>query len=138
MFQSYFSKAAIARLEPAIQEKVSTFVAHLCESARTDKVVDLSYAFRCLTLDIITTYCFQKSFDSMDAPDFKDPTIEAFMTLAGSQRIGKYFPWIEAPAFKLVNFLSPKNLRALSPELGYVKGLLDVSVQIPLHYWSLA
>lgn len=95
-------------------------------ACRGNKTVDLSYAFRCLTIDIITMYCFQKSFDALHAPEFKDPTIAAFDTLQSSNQFGKYLPWMDRLTFQLVDLLPPGMLKAMSPDLGFVKYLRDV------------
>lgn len=128
MFQPYFSKAAIQRLEPVIKAKVSRMVEQMRESGKNDQSVNLSYAYRCLTIDIITDYCFAKSFDAIEAKDFKFPVAHAMAVLSRNARFEKYLPWISSAAFHLISTMPLDLLRRLSPELLSVRALQDVSL----------
>ncbi|KAI9873944.1 MAG: hypothetical protein M1830_010370 [Pleopsidium flavum] len=77
MYQPYFSKAAIQRVESLIQDKVSNFLNILKDAASENKVIDLSLGYRCLTADVVMNYCYQKTFGALDAPDFAFPLIVA-------------------------------------------------------------
>ena len=73
-------------------------------------------------------YCFQKSFDALQAPDFQDPTIAALFVLQTSSTMGKYLPWLDSWAFGLMRLFSPGTLKRLSPEISLVQSLRDVRV----------
>lgn len=53
----------------------------LCDAfARLSKLntpADLSWAYRCFSMDVITFLCFGKSVDAIKEPDFKAPIIVA-------------------------------------------------------------
>ena len=66
----YFSPAHIKRLEPSIQNCVSTLMRRLGEHRLDGKVVDLSNAYRCLSSDVITEYAFPRSRFTLESPDF--------------------------------------------------------------------
>ncbi|KAL6246705.1 hypothetical protein RBB50_006012 [Rhinocladiella similis] len=70
-----FSKKAITEAEGLVREKVVA----LCESFRrhTDSPVNLYYAFRCMSIDVITYLCFGNSVDAVNAPDHVAPIILA-------------------------------------------------------------
>ncbi|KIX08873.1 uncharacterized protein Z518_03530 [Rhinocladiella mackenziei CBS 650.93] len=73
-----FSKKAIQEAEGLIEEKASQVIG-LCESfsRHADRPVDLFYAFRCMSIDVITYLCFGNSVDAINAPDHKAPIIVA-------------------------------------------------------------
>jgi cytochrome P450 len=70
MFQPYFSKVAIQRLESMIKAKVTQFLTVLASAAAGDKAMDISLGFSCLTAEVVTEYCNQKPLGALDAPDF--------------------------------------------------------------------
>ena len=78
VYQPYFSKAAIGRLEPLIHAQLKTFLLKLTEAAATDRVVDLTFGFRSFASDIVMGYCFaDKGFKAIEKPDFRSPTLVA-------------------------------------------------------------
>ncbi|KAF9057330.1 cytochrome P450 [Panaeolus papilionaceus] len=82
---SLFSRRAILRLESDIQKRVDKLVIHLSAYQPARKPADLYLAFRAVTLDIITSYCFGTTFDAVDFPGFKHPvalTMDATLHLA--------------------------------------------------------
>lgn len=128
MFQPYFSKASIGRLEPAIQAKVSRFVELVWQAGVTNEVVDLSYAFSCLTVDIITDYCFQKSPDALEAESFEDAIVAAFMRLVTAGRFEKYVPAvIDKVTYRLLTSLPRSVVAWMAPDLGNIQRLENVS-----------
>ncbi|KAK7052836.1 hypothetical protein VNI00_004155 [Paramarasmius palmivorus] len=72
-----FSRRAIFKLEGVVQERVDKLVERLATWPK-DRPVDLTYAFRCTTMDIISEYCFAYPFNGLDTPDFHHPTLRAF------------------------------------------------------------
>lgn len=58
-------------------EKVDALCTALDRLSKAGKPADLSWAFRCLSMDVITYLCFGKSVDAIDAPGFKAPIIVA-------------------------------------------------------------
>ncbi|RVX69702.1 hypothetical protein B0A52_06346 [Exophiala mesophila] len=77
-----FSKKAIQEAEGLIQEKASQSLPfkgkfHLRKGMAADRPVDLFYAFRCMSIDIITYLCFGNSVDAINAPNHEAPIILA-------------------------------------------------------------
>ncbi|KAL9056107.1 MAG: hypothetical protein Q9162_003170 [Coniocarpon cinnabarinum] len=62
----FFSKASIASRAPVIQEKVLKMCERLIPYAKNGEVVSIDAAYTCLTLDIISQYCFGVSCDSLE------------------------------------------------------------------------
>ena len=94
VYQPYFSRAAIARLEPSIHDTLSMFMSKLGKAAdQPHKVVDLSLAFRCLTSDTIMRYCFaDEAFQSLEYEDFQSPALIAMEEAFKTVMINPYFP----------------------------------------------
>jgi hypothetical protein len=128
----YFSRVAVSRLEPLIQDKISKFIILLLNAGYRNKVVDLSLGYRCLTIDVITHYCFQKSHDAMDAPGFEDPFVGALMVLTRNGRHDKYIPYIGAMVFCSMMALPKGLVNGISPQLGSVRKYHDASRLISL------
>lgn len=117
MLGQFFSRSAILKLEGAIQEKVScpskrpvcvsvAYAADSCINLKIDKLVsrllsfpytkpvDVHNAFRCLTHDIIASYCFAQSFDTLDVGDFSHPVILGIMAQLPAIWTMLYFPFL--------------------------------------------
>ena len=71
MFQPYFSRAAIQRLEPAIKEKVVKWMGVLREASEQKQVLDMTRGFACLTADVVMQYQYDENFGALDAPWFQ-------------------------------------------------------------------
>lgn len=99
MYQPYFSRAAIQRLEGPIHEKVNKFLDTLQKASNLSKVVDLTLGYKCLTADVVMGYSFQKTFGALDAPDFCFGLIQDLEQLFAAAPLAWYFP-------KFINKLS--------------------------------
>lgn len=71
MFQPYFSKASVHRIEHLIQEQETKFLNDLQKAAKEQRVLNLTLGFKALTADVIMTYSYQKTFGALDAPEFR-------------------------------------------------------------------
>ncbi|TEB35527.1 benzoate 4-monooxygenase cytochrome P450 [Coprinellus micaceus] len=88
----YFNRRAILQLEGIIQSKVDKLVG-LVSSRQCPS--DMFYAFRCATMDIIATHCFDSSSANfLDAPEFKAPLLSDIQTGVSLLWTVKSFPWI--------------------------------------------
>jgi hypothetical protein len=47
-----------------------------------------------MTTDIITEYCFGKSYDFLKQPDFAPEWAKMIMGAAEMSNLGRYFPWL--------------------------------------------
>jgi hypothetical protein len=92
MYQPYFSRAAVQRLEGFIHEKVNKFLGTLQKAAKSSKTVDLTLGYKCLTADVVMGYSFQKTFGALDAPDFRFRPIEDLEQVFASAPLAWYFP----------------------------------------------
>jgi hypothetical protein len=92
MFQPYFSKGAIQRLESMIKCKVQHFLKALGGASSGHKAMDMSLGFSCLTADVVTQYCNQKSLGALDAPDFQFRPIMQIMEVLETSVYSWYVP----------------------------------------------
>ena len=122
MFMPYFSKGAITRLEPQIQEKISKFLSKLQAMGESNKVADLTLAFPCLTADVVMQYCYQKTFGALDAKDFRFKAIlqiEEYFTIATtSQMFPKVFHWLDRILSRLPLDFLENNMGAVAAVIG--------------------
>ena len=81
----FFSKAAVARLEPAIHGVVAKLCRRLADEGAAGRPVDLVMAFSCLTTDVVTDFAFSRSSNFLDSPTFAPNFHEAIL---GGTRMG--------------------------------------------------
>lgn len=92
MYQPYFSRAAIQRLEVLIHEKVNKFLSALQGAAESSEAVDLTLGYKCLTADVVMGYCYQKTFGALDSPGFRFQLIRDLEGLFRTAPFAWYFP----------------------------------------------
>ena len=97
----FFSKMAVSRMEPLIQEKVARLCARLAEKHGTGEVVRLDVAYMALTMDIITHYAYGESVNYLAEDDFRLAWKEAVIGALGNGTVLRQFPWI-LPLMKLI------------------------------------
>lgn len=77
------------------------------------------YAFRCMTMDIITAFSFGKTVDAIDAPDFKAPIL-----LAMDASMPVFIRFKNSDLYKnMILKCPPKLSKILSPSTA---GLVDL------------
>ncbi|KAJ3545580.1 hypothetical protein NM688_g5608 [Phlebia brevispora] len=112
----FFSRKAITDMQHLVQSCL-TQVNEMCSALkvqhREGKSTDIMLAFRCTSLDTITSFCFANSLHALKAPDFQSPSEQAMtLSLPNLPRI-KYFPFIKV----LSGWVPPVLISYLKPEL---------------------
>ncbi|KAJ7230980.1 cytochrome P450 [Mycena haematopus] len=110
MLSPLFSRRATLKLEHAIQAKVDKLVDRIL-SYEDGLACNMFMAFRSATLDIITSYCFAKSFDTLDDPGFQHPMLRAILSGVSIIWTFKYFPSLYFIADHMPGWL----MRRISP-----------------------
>jgi cytochrome P450 len=77
--QAYFSQDAVARFDTEQEKITSKLCSRLEEFKGTGQPVNLSDAFGCVATDAVTGYCFHKSYNVLDSPDFAASSREPFV-----------------------------------------------------------
>ncbi|KIK65024.1 hypothetical protein GYMLUDRAFT_160341 [Collybiopsis luxurians FD-317 M1] len=90
-----FSRQAVMKLEYTIQEKVDQLVALLEKYyCSPESSVLLTIAYRSLTADVITEYCFANSANTLSDPNLAHPIALETQNLAKRVWIQAYFPFV--------------------------------------------
>ncbi|KAF9454465.1 cytochrome P450 [Macrolepiota fuliginosa MF-IS2] len=112
----FFSRRAILNLENVIQAKIDYLIARLLTYSSTPANLDL--AFRSLSLEIITTYCFARSSQALDAPNFQHAILSVIDRALPMIWLFKHFPLIQKVLLKI-----PEHFASiLKPS---AKGIID-------------
>ncbi|KIK58362.1 hypothetical protein GYMLUDRAFT_171086 [Collybiopsis luxurians FD-317 M1] len=90
-----FSRQAVMKLEYTVQKKVDQLVALLEKYyCSPESSVVLSIAYRCLTTDVITEYCFANSANTLSDPNFAHPVTQETRNFVKRVWIQAYFPFV--------------------------------------------
>ncbi|KAJ8116800.1 hypothetical protein OPT61_g1845 [Boeremia exigua] len=114
-----FSQAAIYGAEDLVTEQTKALCAAFTRQSKARKSADLYYAYRCLSMDIICTFCFGKPIHAVDAPDFAAPIVVA---MDASLPVFIRFKYSELYKNLIMN-CPPKLSRIVSPA---TSGLVDL------------
>ncbi|KAJ4330082.1 hypothetical protein N0V87_010313 [Didymella glomerata] len=114
-----FSQSAIDGAESLVTEQTKALCAAFKRQSQASKSADLYYAFRCLSMDIICTFCFGKPIHAVDAPDFAAPIVVA---MDASLPVFIRFKYSEVYKTMIMH-CPPRLSRILSPATA---GLVDL------------
>ena len=126
MFQPYFSKAAIQRLESMIDGKIEQFLGVLARASSGEKALDMSLGFSCLTADVVLEYCNQKSLGALSAPDFRFAPIMQIEEAAVTFPYGWYIPNVVRVVTQLTGKLPLQFQEKYLPPVAAVNWVLAV------------
>src|ERR1700753_529933 len=65
-----FSRKMVLELEEIVQDKANKLISVANKCIKSGEAMDLHHMFRCVSVDVITEYSFDKSYDLLDVPDF--------------------------------------------------------------------
>ncbi|KAJ7242078.1 cytochrome P450 [Mycena rebaudengoi] len=127
MLAPLFSRRATLQLEHVIQDKVNTLI-RLILSHEGGKACNLFLAFRSATLDVITSYCFAQSFDTLNHDGFQHPLLLAVLSGVTVIWTLKYFPALyfvvdHLPGW-LINHVFPEA-KGYTDLVAFLSGYLD-------------
>lgn len=116
----FFSKAAVQRLEPAVQSVVDKLVLRLKGLQGSGTFIDLDNFFTALTADIVFQYCFARSANLMEQPGFASDWHEVIKHTSINYHTMKHFPWVEylmrvMPVW-LIKIINPRSIIFLNME----------------------
>lgn len=66
----FFSKRAVTQLESKVRSVVDMMCEKLGECAKDGRIVDIGAAFTGATLDVISEYCYDQSYNCLEEPNF--------------------------------------------------------------------
>jgi hypothetical protein len=85
-----FSRSSILEMQGVIQERVDVLCEALAEQYAAGKSSNFYLGFRCFATDVITRFCYNKSFEATKAPDFHADIVIASEKLLPILSLGKY------------------------------------------------
>lgn len=92
----FFSKRAVAGIEPLVRARVDKLAAALARRGLDARPVELQTAFMALTLDVISHYAFGQPFGLVDTPDFAPAWKKAILASIEAGIVNRHFPWLGA------------------------------------------
>ena len=93
-YSNYFSKQAIRKYSDVIQAAVDKLCTKLESSRTSGKKVNLMHAYTAMTGDVVTGYCFPKSYGLLDQPDFAPDYHDLWISILSGSHVLKQFPWM--------------------------------------------
>lgn len=91
---AFLSRRQVLRLEPVIQKEVSKLCYRLAEYSGTLKPVNMTHAYAALTGDVVTTFCFARSYGILDQPDFAPQWEDVAIRFSQLVHLFNHFPWL--------------------------------------------
>jgi cytochrome P450 len=116
----FFSTSAVNRFHPVVQQTIDRLCKRIEQNIKQKEPVPLFFAFRCVTVDIITEYLFGKQLDLVDRNDWGRSFYGAWRGLWEMSPIIRQWPWI-MPLFRaaprwLLAATNPKALEVVDME----------------------
>jgi hypothetical protein len=91
---NFFSKRAVADLEPLIKEKVEKLASRFQRAKGTGEVIRADCAFMAVTMDVICSYCFGVDRNYLDRDNFGQEWKETINGAWSKGAVMRQFPWM--------------------------------------------
>ncbi|KAL5354952.1 cytochrome P450 [Aspergillus floccosus] len=92
ILNNFFSKRSVLELSPLVKERVEKLMDRFEGFHRSNGVVRMDDAFAALTSDVITAYCYGKSWMFLEDEAFRSDIREAVSDLTSVLHINRFFP----------------------------------------------
>jgi len=110
LYSTFFSKAAVRRVEFLVQAKVSQFLESLAIAAAEDRIINFTFAFRCLTADIVMQYAYQEDFGALKDGALTMPFIEMLTHSSDLAQWHQHFPQV-FHLMSVIAFSMPESIK---------------------------
>ena len=128
----FFAKRSIVRLESRISEKVKILCTRLAEEMAKGTVIDTMILFMAYTMDVTTEYCYGRSDNFLNEPDFKRSWRECMAGVFENAAVRRHMPWITYAAQRLPTSVVLTLMPGIEPFINWqkhsyqeVKAILD-------------
>ncbi|KAE8325999.1 cytochrome P450 [Aspergillus sergii] len=101
LMNNFFSKRSVRGISHLVEEKVHKLMQRFEAFQRSNKVVRLDDAFAAMTSDVITDYCYGKSWNYLDDANLRTDVRKAVHDLTCSVHFNRIFPVFLAVLQKL-------------------------------------
>ncbi|GME38129.1 Benzoate 4-monooxygenase cytochrome p450 protein [Neofusicoccum parvum] len=119
MINPMFSRKMVLDLEEVVQEKAHKLTKRMEAGILDKKPVDLHHGFRSVSVDVITDYAFDRSYNLLDTPDFGKKFFALVRGIGAAMWVFQQLPSLQRLALKTPPWLAPY----LSEPLGQVTKL---------------
>ncbi|KAJ5179641.1 cytochrome P450 [Penicillium capsulatum] len=92
LLDNFFSRRAVLARCPRITERVEKLMSRFTEFYQDGRSLDLCDAFGALTSDVVTFYCYGKSWGFLEDPDFRSDVRTAANDFSKFCHINRFFP----------------------------------------------
>jgi hypothetical protein len=114
----FFSKRQVLLLWPLVVEKCEKLCQKIDEKyTDTGKILELSRAYSCFSIDVITEYAFGRCYNDLDNPDLDSPMRVVIHGQTAKVHIVTHLPWL----LKLMKALPRSILVYLNPSFVVVE-----------------
>jgi hypothetical protein len=114
----FFSKRQVLLLWPLVVEKCEKLCQKIDEKyTDTGKILELSRAYSCFSIDVITEYAFGRCYNDLDNPDLDSPMRNVIHGQTAKVHIVTHLPWF----LKLMKALPRSILHYLNPSFVVVE-----------------
>jgi hypothetical protein len=118
----FLSKQSVARLQPMLTFMVEKLCNRIEEFRKTGQPMPMRQVYMCLTTDVVTLYCLNRSWNHLDSLDFSPVWVETIKATAASGHLMKNFPWV----FPIIRALPRSVVHAMDPGLVLLLEFQDV------------
>jgi len=117
----FFSAQSIARFSPRVQAYTDRLVKRMQDCAARDEPIPLFFAYRCLTVDIISEYLFGSNMGLLDRADWGKDFYSAWRSLWEMSPLIRQLPFIlkvfNATPRWMLALTQPKALEVIDMQL---------------------
>jgi cytochrome P450 len=104
---NFFSKRSVNSLEPLIISCVEKLIQRL-KDEKGEGIVNLNNAYAAMTMDIICSYCFGESMNSLDRPEYGKEWLDMLHAGIQMRPLGRQFPWLVNTLFDIPPHLAAR------------------------------
>ncbi|KAJ5675330.1 hypothetical protein N7462_008227 [Penicillium macrosclerotiorum] len=95
ILNSFFSRRSIVELSNSVDAKIQKLANRFHENYIADTVIQADDAFVALTSDVITDYCYGKSWNFLDDKSFRSEIRVAANDSNAIVHLFRFFPWLQ-------------------------------------------
>lgn len=118
----FFSRKMVLELESIVQSKAEKLAALAKRKFSAGQALNLHYAFRSISVDVITEYAFGQCYDLLDKDDLGQQLFEMVQGIGPTMWIFQQWPGLQKVAFSM----PPALASFMSPPVGQVLRLTEV------------
>lgn len=90
---AFFSKSNVRKVDFIIRENIQKLLKRFKEFEESGEPLNIAYAFKALTSDVINTYSYGESIRNLEKPDFNAPLWQLFHSLSQTDAFTNHYAW---------------------------------------------